>query len=102
MKPTFQLTNPRIRRDSFLSGRSGVHSLQTDYAFQSIDLGCFYGGGDGKGYPSFRRISDGYFRAEERQYFKAEAAFFALIIATVAVPVIQSIHTFFSLTFPNF
>src|SRR3954464_12060321 len=101
MKPTFQLTHPRNRRDSFLSGRNGSRSLQTDYTFQAINLDVLSGGGDGRGYPSFRWISDNYFRAEARQHFVIEAAFFALIVATVAVPVIQSVQAFVALTFAN-
>jgi hypothetical protein len=100
MKPTFQLTHPRTGRDSFLSGRTS-RSLQTDSNFQAIDFDGFSGGGDGRGYPSFRRISDNYFRAEARQHFVAEAAFFVLIVATVSVPVIQSMQAFVALTFAN-
>ncbi len=52
----------------------------------------FFGGG--RGQPersSFRRIGDDYFRSEARGHFAMEAAFFALIVLTAAVPVIESV-----------
>jgi hypothetical protein len=97
MKPTFQLAEPRNARGCFRS-RNLSRSLQTDYSYQASRFG---GSGHcgGKPQPSFRGISDDYFRREARGHFKSEAAFFALIALTVAVPVVQSIYAVLTLVY---
>ena len=91
MKSTFQINHSGSRRDSFVSGRKGSTSLKVDYNFQ--DRGSdFAGGCHGKGAPSFRAISNDYFKNEARGHFASEALVFGVIVITAAVPVIEGIR----------
>ena len=78
MKPTFQLNT-----------RRGPRLPKTDYSFQapSANMGgrCF-----GPHRPSFRAISQDYFKNEARHSFVTEAALFSVIVMTAAVSVISS------------
>ena len=78
MKPTTQLNT-----------RRGPRLPKTDYSFQasSASMGgrCF-----GSGRPSFRAISQDYFKNEARHSFVTEAALFSVIVLTAAVSVISS------------
>ena len=85
MKPTLQFTEIRSRRDSVEILRKSSLSPKTDYGFRPNSLHDFSGRG-GKPLPSFRGISAQYFEKEARHHFATEAAFFALIAMTVAVP----------------
>ena len=61
-----------------------------DYNFQgSSNMGghCF-----GSRQPSFRAISQDYFKNEARYSFASEAALFSAIVLIVAVPLLQSAH----------
>jgi hypothetical protein len=88
MKPTIQF-NEKSRRDfSGRDFRQGSALPQTDYNFQSVaNMGgrCF-----GSRRPSFRSISQDYFKYEARQSFIGEAALFVVIVMTAAVPIINS------------
>ena len=79
MKPTIQ---SNIRR--------GPRLPKTDYAYQSSSAAmggrCF-----GSPRPSFRSISQDYFKNEARQSFAAEAALFSVIVMTAAVSLISSV-----------
>ena len=90
MKPSLHLINRDYRRDSF-EPRRGSSLPRTDYNFQAGSLGDSSGRCGGKRLPSFRGISDEYFRTEARRYFKVEAAIFGVILVTAAVPVIEGI-----------
>ena len=91
MKPTLHFTDRHCRRDSFEFVRGSLQP-KTDCHFQAGRFGDgSFGRGEGKRVPSFRGISDEYFKTEARTYFKWEAAFFGLILVTAAVPVIQGI-----------
>jgi len=78
MKPTFQLNT-----------RRGPRLPKTDYSYQapSANTGgrCF-----GSRRPSFRAISQDYFKNEARHTFATEAALFSVIVMTAAVSVISS------------
>ena len=78
MKPTTQLNT-----------RRGPRLPKTDYSFQASSAStggrCF-----GSGRPSFREISQDYFKNEARHSFVTEAALFSVIVMTAAVSVISS------------
>ena len=92
MKPTLQLTEIRSRRDSARVLRQRSNCPRTDYNFRASSLDDFGVWGGGKPFRSFRGISDEYFEKEARTHFVTEAAFFALIVATVAVPLFQCVR----------
>ena len=91
MKPTPQFFDRNNRGDAVEVVCTSAMP-KTDYNFQPGWLGdsASSRGGD-KGRPSFRGISDEYFRTEARNYFRVEAALFAFILVTAAVPVIEAI-----------
>jgi hypothetical protein len=99
MKPTFQFSGG-IDRASFLTGDLGPRSIQVDYNFQSGSVGDF-GRGHGRSFPSFHRIREDYLNGEARVHFAAEAAIFALIVLTAAVPVYESIRDLVQLVFAS-
>lgn len=57
--------------------------------FRSNPAADFAGRCHGNPAPSFRRISDDYFKNEAPGHFVSEAVVFGLMIVTAAVPVIQ-------------
>ncbi|MFN2509393.1 MAG: hypothetical protein ABR589_11550 [Chthoniobacterales bacterium] len=91
MKPAIQNPNTNSRRDIFAPARKGSAWPKTDYHFQG-PVADFSGRCEGKGGPSFRGISKDYFNREARSHFATEAAFFALIVMTAAVPVIEGVR----------
>lgn len=101
MKPTFPFTDSPAGRNSFGAGRACSRSLQTDFHFQAGNIDTFAGCCSGGEQPSFRGISADYFRDEARRHFRSEAAFFAVIVATVAIPVAQSIYALATLVYTN-
>jgi hypothetical protein len=86
MKPTFQTTEIS-RRDSVAAVRRNALP-KTDYNFRASSFD-FSGRCKGEGHPSFRGISDEYFKKEARGHFMSEALIFALIVLTVSVPLFQ-------------
>ncbi|MBA2622269.1 MAG: hypothetical protein H0U88_01430 [Chthoniobacterales bacterium] len=91
MKPTPQFFDRNNRRDAVELVRTSA-APKMDYNFQPGRLGDSPSSrGGGKRLPSFRGISDEYFRTEARNYFRVEAALFAFILVTAAVPVIEAI-----------
>ena len=88
MKPTFQFPETRTSR--------GARFPKTDYAFRP-SMRDFGGRSRGEGGPSFRRISGAYFDTEARSHFASEAAFFAAIVLTAALPVAKAIGGLFQL-----
>jgi hypothetical protein len=79
MKPTF---------DSVRSTRFPI----TDCNYQSVVLDSYRGGCAQTILPSFRSISSDYFKNEARHDFVGEATFFAMIIITAALPILQNLH----------
>jgi hypothetical protein len=89
MKPILPNYNFKTRRDSF--AKAPRHLPHTDYHYHASKLADFGGRcGDGcKAARSFRKIGESYWNREARHSFVAEASFFALIIMTAAVPVLE-------------
>jgi len=88
MKPTIQF-NEKSRRDfSDRAGRQGSAQPQTDFSYQTTSMGgrCF-----GSQSPSFRSISQDYFKNEARPNFAGEAALFTVILIISAVPILNSV-----------
>lgn len=79
MKPTFQLNTPR-----------GPRLPKTDYSYQASSAANMGGRCFGSRRPSFRAISQDYFKNEAPRSFAAEAALFSVIVMTAAVSVISS------------
>ena len=72
------------------ASRSSFALPKTDYNFQSssnMDGRCF----DSRR-PSFRAISQDYFKNEAPHSFVREAGLFSVIVVIVAVPLLQSAH----------
>ena len=90
MKPTIQF-NGKSRRDfSDRESRKGSGFPKTDYSFQAASVAkgssrCF-----GSCRPSFRAISQDYFKNEARRSFASEATFFGVIAMTSALPILNS------------
>lgn len=90
MKPTPQ-TETTNHRES-VTTRSGARFPMTDCHYLAGSFGGNRGGGRGKGHPSIRVISAEYFEHEARGHFASEAAIFALIAVTCAVPVVEGVR----------
>ena len=89
MKPTIQF-NEKSRPDlNDRELRQGSPLPKTDYSFQAASVTnggrCF-----GAPRPSFRAISQEYFKNEEPRSFAGEAALFVVIVLTAALPMISS------------
>ena len=91
MKPTPQFQNNKVRRDALPSFHS-VAFPKTDFGFKGNWPEDFSGRCGGKRFPSFRGISDDYFRKEARHHFVSEATVFVLLGLTAAVPVFQAVR----------
>src|SRR5262249_51725193 len=90
MKPTFLTARNKTR-----SGDNQIISRGfpvIDSAYRAIGLEGYRGGCADTRYPSFRNISNGYFKNEARRSFVTEAAFFVSIVIVSTWPVLQSIR----------
>jgi hypothetical protein len=90
MKPTIQFNEKSRRNFSDRESRNGSAHPQTDYSFQAASVAnggscCF-----GSCRPSFRAISQDYFKNEARRSFASEAALFSVIVMTAALPILSS------------
>lgn len=91
MKPTLPSNEISNRRDSQAIRLTGSSWSKTDYRFKPngpTDFGRCHGSPA----PSFRRISEDYFKHEAPSHFISEAAIFGLMIVTAAVPIIQGVR----------
>jgi hypothetical protein len=90
MKPKMNMvrSNNRSERAAQTANRIPV----TECNYQSVMLDGFRGGCAKAIAPSFRSISAGYFRSEARHAFVEEAAFFAMIVITSALPIVSNMH----------
>jgi hypothetical protein len=89
MKPTIQFNEKRSRDQR--ESRRGSAFPKTDYSLQAASL--THGGGRcfGARRPSFRSISQDYFKNEAPHSFAGEAALFSVIVMTAAVPILNSV-----------
>ena len=96
MKPTIQFDEKSSRDLSDRESRKGPAFPKTDYSFHAASVN---GGGRcfGSRRPSFRSISQDYFKNEAPHSFASEAAFFTVIVLTAAVPIISSVNALFHL-----
>ena len=91
MKPTIQF-NEKSRRDSCdRDFRKGSALPKTDYSFQDASVANDGGRCFGSRRPSFRSISQDYFKYEAPPTFVGEAALFSVIVMTAAVPIMASV-----------
>jgi len=90
MKPTIQF-NEKSRRDfSDRELRKGSALPKTDNSFQTASVANGGGRCFGACRPSFRAISQDYFKNEARRSFVSEAALFSVIVMTAALPILNS------------
>jgi hypothetical protein len=94
MKTTNQIPNTNKRHDSGSARRRyGGNFPKTDFNYHNASLaGCGAGRGATFRAPSFRDISRDYLNREARNDFLTEAAFFAMIVITAALPLLNSAH----------
>jgi hypothetical protein len=91
MKPTTKM----IENEG--SHRESRNLPKIDLHYHSISTGSSGGCCARLTSPSFRSISRAYFDTEANHYFLAEAAVFAAIMLTAAVPLISSAHAVLNL-----
>ena len=94
MKTTNQIPNTNKRHDSGSARRRyGGNFPKTEFNYHNASrAGCGAGRGATFRAPSFRDISRDYLNREARNDFLTEAAFFAMIVITVALPLLNSAH----------
>jgi hypothetical protein len=91
MKPTIQF-NEKSRGDfSDREFRKGSALPKTDYSFQAASVTNGGGRCFGSCRPSFRGISQEYFKNEARRNFAGEAALFVVIVMTAALPILSNV-----------
>jgi hypothetical protein len=91
MKPTIQF-NEKSRRDlGDRESRQGSALPKTDYSFQTASVANGGGRCFGVCRPSFRAISQDYFKNEAPRSFAGEAALFSVIVVTAALPILNSV-----------
>jgi len=91
MKPTFQFDELKMRGDAIAHGFGHASVLpKTDYSFQTASMPNLGGACCRSSRPSFRAISEEYFKDEARHSFVSEAAVFGVIAVTVIVPLIAT------------
>jgi len=90
MKPTIQFNEKSRRNLTDREFRKGSPLPKTDYSFQAASVTNGGGRCFGAPRPSFRAISQEYFKNEEPRSFAGEAAMFVVIVITAALPIINS------------
>ncbi len=93
MKPTPQTKPISKRAESFRGAPVSSRVLpKTDYSYQAAGLSEFSGSCTGRSVcrPSFRAISEDYFKNEAQGEYAIEATAFVLIIAIAALPLFHS------------
>jgi len=96
MKPIIQFNEKSTPALSDRESRKGSAFPKTDYSFQAASVAdggrCF-----GARRPSFRSISQDYFKNEAPHSFASEAALFTVIVLTAAVPILNSVSALLDL-----
>lgn len=91
MKPTIQFTAAQSREDAVgRRVRPSFRMPKTDFNYQAASSSDMRSCCVGPRRPSFRTISESYFKNEASQDFVGEAVFFGLIAITTALPLINS------------
>jgi hypothetical protein len=90
MKPTTQL-NEKSSRNLRDREQRGSAFPKTDYSFHAASVTNGGGRCFGSRRPSFRSISQDYFKNEAPHSFASEAALFTVIVMTAAVPILNSV-----------
>ncbi len=93
MKPTLTFPTTHKRADRSAATACALPHVHAAYQPPASPDFARYGSDQ----PSFRRISEGYFGTEARQDFIIEAALFAVIVTTAAVPIINGARVVLSL-----
>jgi hypothetical protein len=88
MKPTIQFNEKSRRNFGETDSRPRVSFPKTDYSYQATSMG---GRRFGSRQPSFRSISQDYFKYEVPPTFLGEVALFSVIVMTAAVPIMASV-----------
>ena len=92
MKPPIQFSK-KNRRDSSERGSRGRSAFaKTDCNYHTASISNMGGRCYGSRRPSFRSISQDYFKNEARQSYAGEAALFCVIVLTAALPLLDSAH----------
>lgn len=91
MKPKIETVDRTKTRDSFAPRADHPFPL-TDCNYHSVALGGYSNGCARAEVPSFLNISRDYFKNEARHSFAGEAAFFAMIVLTAAVPLVSNAY----------
>jgi hypothetical protein len=90
MKSPIQF-NEKSRRDSNERGARGHSAFpKTDCNYHAASISNVGGRCFGSRRPSFRSISQDYFKNEARQSYAGEAALFCVIVLTAALPLLDS------------
>jgi hypothetical protein len=90
MKPTIQFNEKSCRDSLSREPRKGSALPKTDYSFQAASVANGGGRCFGSCRPSFRSISQDYFKNEARRSFAGEAILFSVIVMTAALPILNS------------
>lgn len=91
MKPTIQFSEKSRRDLTDRDSRQGSPQPQIDFGYQAASMGNMGGRCFDPRRPSFRSISQDYFKNEARPNFAGEAALFSVILMTAAVPILNSV-----------
>lgn len=92
MKPTIQLNEKSRQRFGEMDSPTGASFPKTDYNYQGSSMSNMGGRRFGsRGGPSFRSISQDYFKYEVPPTFVGEVALFSVIVMTAAVPIMASV-----------
>jgi hypothetical protein len=90
MKPTVESVRNLSRGDALPSARRVFPVTNCNY--QSVALDGYRGDCARTVAPSFRNISSDYFETEAGREFAGEATLFAMIVLTVAVPLLHNLQ----------
>ena len=91
MKPTIQSNEKSRRSFGEIDAPRGVSFPKTDYGYQATSMPDMGGRRFGSRQPSFRSISQDYFKYEVPPTFVGEVALFSVIVVTAAVPIMASV-----------
>jgi hypothetical protein len=91
MKSTIQINEKSRRSFGETDSRERVSFPKTDYSYQGASMEHRGGRRFGSHEPSFRSISQDYFKYEAPHTFVGEVALFSMIVITAAVPILASV-----------